>query len=316
MSNPVLREKLNKYKYHPPDSGSLSLSEVLYRMRDFRLLYILSMPYWIICFSLFIADVSMIFGSYGFDWQLFTSLIVFLTSLGIGILMLIRSFARKKDDSQRILRNMQSYLPGITEHYIESVCRDLSRGMPFLKSHSIAVLESYILGSRTVWSLDPVVIPKEEIVEAIYEVWHQYKIGDIVMKIHFLLKNGASVPVAVNDKFGSWLQVEALEQAGIKTVRYGISTKSSPTRLPPRPAQTVPAPAPQPPRAEPAKPDPLLLDRKLRSIVSSLSEEDRERILSKIKKGDKLPAIKDLNDTAHCGLINARPIVENYEKYF
>ena len=66
---------------------------------------------------------------------------------------------------------------------------------------------------------------------------------------------------------------------------------------------------------EELKADPEKFDAHLREVVSNLSGTDKATLVRLNEAGDKMEAIKKCQQWTGQGLINARDIVENYEKY-
>ena len=56
-----MNNKLTKYKYYPQDPKKLKLKEVLHKLRDYRLLFIFSIPLYLIWGSFVLAGISMTF---------------------------------------------------------------------------------------------------------------------------------------------------------------------------------------------------------------------------------------------------------------
>lgn len=245
-----MNDKLTKYEYYPKDPKKLKLKAVLHKLRDYRLLFIFSIPLYIMwgCFA--IACLTMPF-IYEFktakDYTDMVTMYIALIVSGLvifGIYMLI--FAVKKmTDSKAAVVNTKKYLQ-VPDCFIEDVENDLIKGMPFLKSHNLGISENYIFGNLTLINFTPVIIPKSEIVEIVYEIFegastliahngHVTNARNFYQNFFFRLKNGNYVPVQVNDKFKLDIALAALQNAGLKTVELnrnaaGNALKSKTTR--------------------------------------------------------------------------------------
>ena len=243
-------DKLNKYKYYPQDPKKLKLKEVLHKLRDYRLLFIFSIPLYLMWGSFVLAGISMTF-AYDFkasqdykDILTFYAILIGSGLLIFGFYMLI--FAIKKaTDTRAALANTKKYLE-VSDSFIEEVENDLAKGMPFLKNHNLGISENYILGNLTLNTFTPVIIPKNEVVEVLYEIFegasalivhngHVTNARNFYQNFFFRLKNGNYVPVQVNDKYKLDIALAAIQNAGLKTVEVnrnspGNSMNSKTTR--------------------------------------------------------------------------------------
>ena len=228
-----MKDKLGKYRYYPKNPKKLKLKEILHKLRDYRLLFIFSIPVFMMWGCLAIASISLPF-IYEFKSEkdrasmayLYIALVVSALVI-IGIYLLI--FAVKKaKDVKAVVTNTKKYLQ-ISDSFIEEVENDLEKGMPFLKSHNIGISENYIIGNLTLVNFTPVIIPKSEVVEIVYEIFegastvvahngHITNARNFYQNFFFRLKNGNYVPVQVNDKFKLDLALAALEKEGFKLI--------------------------------------------------------------------------------------------------
>lgn len=234
MAERSMKEKLTKYSYHPKNPKKLRLREVLHKLRDFRLLFIFSIPLWFMWIGAFLAVIT-VWISYPQMKQedttgmvLFTIGVVFAAALIVLIYFLI--FAIKKhQDMKTVVVNTRRYLPDLPEDFTKAVEKDLEKGMPYLKSHNLGISKNYVFGNLTLVNFTPVIIPKKEIVEVLYEIFegasttvahngHVTNARNFYQYFFFRLKNGNYVPVQVNDKFKLDLALAAIERAGLKTV--------------------------------------------------------------------------------------------------
>ena len=235
-------ERLKKYEYYPQDPRKLKLKAVLHKLRDYRLLFIFSIPLYMMWGGFAIACAVMPF-IYKFKSakdvsDMLTSYTALVASgLAIfGIYMLI--FAVKKaTDSRAAVANTKKYLE-VSDSFIEEVESDLAKGMPFLKSHNLGISENYIFGNLTLINFTPVIIPKSEVVEVIYEIFegsstliaHNGRVTNarnFYQNFFFRLKNGNYVPVQVNDKFKLDIALAAIQKAGLKTVELNRNAKGN-----------------------------------------------------------------------------------------
>ena len=245
-----MNDKLAKYEYNPKNPKKLKLKAVLHKLRDYRLLFIFSIPLYIMwgCFAAACVALPFIY-EFKTDkdyTDMATSYVALIVSglVLFGIYMLI--FAVKKlTDTKEAVANTKKYLQ-ISDSFIEEVENDLAKGMPFLKSHNLGISENYIFGNLTLINFTPVIIPKSEIVEVIYEIFegastlvahngHVTNARNFYQNFFFRLKNGNYVPVQVNDKFKLDIALAALQKAGLKTVKLnrnatGNEFKSKNTR--------------------------------------------------------------------------------------
>lgn len=228
-----MNDRLAKYEYYPKDPKKLKLKAVLHKLRDYRLLFIFSIPLYIMWGCLAIACITMTF-AYDFrtdqDYKDMAATYAVLLISGLlifGIYMLI--FAVKKlTDTRAAVNNTKKYL-WIPDNFTEEVEKDLANGMSFLKSHNLGISGNYIFGNLTLINFTPVIIPKSEVVEVIYEIFegastliahngHLTNARNFYQNFFFRLKNGNYVPVQVNDKFKLDIALAALQNAGLKTV--------------------------------------------------------------------------------------------------
>ena len=229
---------LKKYEYNPSDPKKLRLGEVLHKMRDLRLLYILSSPLWLMMLALALACIStwvssgMDPASYGEDssarW-IFTGITAGVFLVVFFIYFMINRILKNRDLRPQILQNMRMYLPGTPENIFDDVERDLSKGMPFLKDHNLGISNNFVIGNLELNKLNPVIIPRQEVVEVVCEIFEGRSLtiarnGGVTnarqfyQNFFFRLRNGNYIPVQVNDKFGLWIALAALRKAGYRTV--------------------------------------------------------------------------------------------------
>lgn len=230
-------ERIKKYAYYPANPKALTLQSVIHKMRDFRFLYVFTIPIWIFWGAGALAGIYCLFADLGRtktrdDYAfllIYNLVIIVLFFVNIGAYKLIHWKLKNKDVASILLNNTKQYLPQANQDLMGLVERDFANGLPFLKSHNLAVSNHFIIGSLNLNTLNPVVIPKEEVREVAYEIYEgDLRIipsgrgvtmtRDIVQNFNFRLNNGQSVPVQVNDKYNPDLALYALQRAGLKTV--------------------------------------------------------------------------------------------------
>ena len=237
-----MTDKLAKYEYRPADPKKLTLKAVLHKLRDYRLLFIFSIPVYIMWISFAIATISMCFiydfkSSKDYADMATTYAALIVSGLVIaGVYMLI--FAVKKaTDTKAAVANTKKYLQ-ISDSFAEEVENDLAKGMPFIKNHNLGISENYIIGNLTLINFTPVIIPKKEVVEVVYEIFegatttvahngHITNARNFYQNFFFRLKNGNYVPVQVNDKFKLDIALAAIQNSGIKTVELNRNAAAS-----------------------------------------------------------------------------------------
>ena len=228
-----MNDRLKRYEYYPKDPKKLKLKEVLHKLRDYRLLFIFSIPVCLIwgCFAA--ACIAMPF-IYEFKTEkdytdmIMSYIVLAVSALAIFVIYPIIFAVKKSTTSRAAVTNTKKYLQ-IPDSFTEDVENDLAKGMPFLKSHNLGISENYIFGNLTLVNFTPVIIPRSEIVEVVYEIFegnsalvahngHVTNARNFYQNFFFRLKNGNYVPVQVNDKFKLDIALAAIQQAGLKTI--------------------------------------------------------------------------------------------------
>lgn len=222
---------ISQYRYYPKDKEKLELDEIIFEMRDFRVLYIISIPIWALwgIITGAILAVYLTEGATATEWVVGIIIIFILFLIFGSIIPFIRYRAKNKSEKNRIIDNANTYLSDVGEDFLEQVQADLYKGLPFMKKHNLVISERYIIGSIKELGLDPIVIPKEQIQEIAYAIYEQmfYIRGlywELRQEFFFRLKNGKEIKVHVNDPFNSELALRALQGCGIKMI--DISSKS------------------------------------------------------------------------------------------
>ena len=218
---------MSQYRYYPEDKRKLELNEVIFKMRDFRLVWICVMfPMACLLFPINLACFSFVFLEASTIGSWIVSIVVMLCSLLLsgGVYIAIRSYMKHKDERQKILEHAKRFQLNTDESFIDQIQEDLYKGIPFVKSHNILVSENYIFGSLKETGLDLVVIPKEQIIEVVhkYESEWTFVVNGfhrlVKQQLVFKLKNGKNINVFVSDKFHPELAWQALKNSGIKVV--------------------------------------------------------------------------------------------------
>ena len=238
ISKKEIDNKLKNYEYHPSNPKKLRLKEILHKMRDLRLLYILSSPLWLIMLALTITCISTWVcdemntartGEDGSSRWVFTGITIGVYLAVFFIYYMINFILKNRNIRPQILQNIRAYLPGTPENIFDDVERDLAKGMPFLKNHNLGISENYVIGNLNLTTFNPVIIPKSEVVEVVYEIFegrsltiaHNGRLTNarqFYQNFFFRLRNGNYIPVQVNDKFMLWAAISALQKVGFKTV--------------------------------------------------------------------------------------------------
>jgi hypothetical protein len=238
-------EKLRKYEYRPANPGKLTVREVLHKLRDYRLLFIFSIPLYLMwgCFAIACAVLPFIYefkSDQDYADMMISYIILIISALVlIGIYIMIFT-VKKLTDTKAAVANTKKYLQ-ISDGFIEEVENDLAKGMPFLKNHNLGISENCIFGNLTLINFTPVIIPKSEVVEVIYEIFegastlvaHNGRVTNarnFYQYFFFRLRNGNYVPVQVNDKFRLDIALAALQKAGLKTVELDRSAAGNALR--------------------------------------------------------------------------------------
>lgn len=214
---------INQFRYDPEDKKELELNKIIFRVRDFRLLYVFSIPVWIIwaIFAASIISVYKLTDTTVTGWTVRIIIIFTLFVTVLGTIIFIRYRAKNKDYKNRIIENANTYLPDVGDDFPEQLQKDLYNGLPFLKKHNLIISERYIIGSLKSAFFNPVAIPKEQIREITYR---DYELITIKYHIHeqevfFRLKNGKEICMPVGDRGNLGLTLKALEDCGVPMFR-------------------------------------------------------------------------------------------------
>lgn len=206
---------MSQYRYYPEDKRSLELNEILFNMRDFRLLYIFSIPIWAVWGSITFGILAVYF------MEGATAIIIFiLFMIPLGIIILIRYRAKNKDKKNRIIENANTYLSNVGEDFLEQLQADLNKGLPFMKKNNLVISERYIIGSITDLVFNPIAIPKEQIREIAYVYYELVSIRYhfVVQEVYFRLKNEKEIRMPVGDRCNLDLTLRALEACGVPII--------------------------------------------------------------------------------------------------
>lgn len=216
---------ISQYRYYPEDKQKLELDEIIFKMKDFRVLCIISIPVWVLwgIITSAILAVYLTEGAATTEWIVGIIIIFALFLMLWGIIFFIRYNAKNRSERNRIIKNANTYLSGVGEDFLEQVQADLYKGLPFMKKHNLVISDNYIIGSIKELGLDPIVIPKEQIREIAYKIYtHMFYIKGLhrglKQEFYFRLKNGKEIKVHVNDKFYPELALSALQACGIKMI--------------------------------------------------------------------------------------------------
>ncbi len=215
---------MSQYRYYPENKRTLELNKILFNMRNFRLLYIFSIPVWAVWGSITFGILAVYF------MEGATAIIIFiLFMIPLSIIILIRYRAKNKDEKNRIIENANTYLSNVGEDFLEQLQADLNKGLPFMKKNNLVISERYIIGSITDLAFNPIAIPKEQIREIAYVYYEiaTIRYNLVVQEVYFRLKNGKEIRMPVGDRRNLGLTLRALEDCGVpiiditKEKRYG-----------------------------------------------------------------------------------------------
>lgn len=206
---------ISQYRYYPEDKRTLELNEILFWMRDFRVLYIAFIPVWaiwgIFVFSFFYVGVIVAEGAVGIIIKLI------LLTIPLGVIILIRRIAKSKDEKKRLIKNAHKYLSNVGEDFLEQLQADLNKGLPFMKKYNLVISDNYIIGSMADIVFNPMAIPKEQIGEIAYVYYEIVTIKRhyVVQEVYFRLKNGKEIRMSVGDRNNLGLTLRALKDCGV-----------------------------------------------------------------------------------------------------
>jgi hypothetical protein len=158
-----------------------------------------------------------------------TAVVIIGLPVAVYVIFRITGAIKLNISLKSLIPNTKKYLPDITESLLSDVESDISGGMRFLKKGHIGMSENYIIGSLTLKSFTPVIIPVSEVVEVLYESFEGEithlgidgtipDVSDFYQYLFFRLRNGNYVPVLINDEDDTASSLQALREAGIETV--------------------------------------------------------------------------------------------------
>ena len=209
---------INQYRYYPEDKKKLELDEIIRKMRDFRLLYIFSIPVWA-AWGGFLSVLLFAFMPKGIANDILvigiTVIFVWLV-IPLGTIIVLRLIVGNTDKKKDIIRNAYKYLSNVGEDFLEQLQADLYSGLRFMKKHNLIISNSYIIGSITNMAFSPMAIPKEQIREIAYAHYSQttIKYHFVIQEVYFRLKNGKEIMMPVGDRYNLGLTLRALEDCG------------------------------------------------------------------------------------------------------
>lgn len=215
---------MSQYRYFPEDKGELELNAVIFRLREFSLLYFFTVlgcvMFGFICFPALLVVYST--GGMTAAGLAVGIMLLFLLfgAIPFGGIVFARYRLKNKDEKNRIMANANKYLSNVGEDYLEQLQADLRKGLRFMKKHNLIISTDYIIGSMTnAWLpiVDPIAIPKEQLREIayVYYTWLSLKYRIVVQQIYFRLKNGKEIMMPVKDRYNIGLTLKALEECGV-----------------------------------------------------------------------------------------------------
>lgn len=230
----MVKEKtidMSKYRYYPEDKKKLELNEIIRKMRDFRLLYIFSIPVWA-AWGVYTSALLFAFMPESVAnniWVIEVSTIFLWLIVPLGTIIMLRLIAKNKDKKKEIMRNAYNYLSNVGDDFLEQLQADLYKGLPFMKKHNLVISNSYIIGSITDIVFSPMAIPKEQIREIAYAYYSisTVKYHIVVQEVYFRLKNSKEIRMTVGDRYNLGLTLRALESCGTPIIDISQEKKDS-----------------------------------------------------------------------------------------
>lgn len=220
----------SKYRYAPEDKRALELSEIIFQLREFwglNFIIILICSMMGIIYSFAFVAIYSTGGITGLGLGIgIVILCIIFVIIPLGIIVLIRKNAKKKDEKNKIIKNANTYLSNVGDDFLEQLQADLNKGLPFMKKHNLVISDRYIIGSLLTGTslnpmvFDPIAIPKEQIREIayVYYTWGTLRYRFVVQDVYFRLKNGKEVRLPVNDRHNIGLTLKALEDCRVPII--------------------------------------------------------------------------------------------------
>lgn len=230
----MVKEKtidMSQYRYYPEDKKKLELDEIIWKMRDSRLLYLFSIPVWA-AWGVFTSALLFAFMPESVAnniWVIRISAIFVWLIVPLATILALRFIAKNTDKKKKIMRNAYSYLSNVGDDFVEQLQVDLYSGLPFMKKHNLVISNGYVIGSITNMVFSPIAIPKEQIREIAYVYYSQstIKYHIVVQEVYFHLKNGKEIMMPVSDRYNLGLTLRALESCGTPIIDISQEKKYS-----------------------------------------------------------------------------------------
>lgn len=228
------KEKLidiSRYRYYPEDQKKLELDEIIWKMRDFRIWYLIFIPVW----AAWIGITSVFLFAFmpvslaDNIWIVRITAIFLWLIVPLVTIIVLRSIAKNTDEKKIIIRNAYQYLSNVGDDFLEQLQADLYKGLPFMKKHNLIISDRYIIGSITGTIRNPIAIPKEQIREIAYAYYSisTIKYHFVVQEVYFRLKNGKEIMMPVGDRYHLGLTLKALEDCGSPIIDISQEKKNS-----------------------------------------------------------------------------------------
>lgn len=209
---------MSQYRYDPEDKRKLELDEIIWKMWDFRLLFIITLPSWLLWVSFVVAFIVVCATSdvTATELVVFSAITLAAFLIPLGAMMTPVLIVRFMNEKNIILKNAYKYLSNVGDDFLEQLQTDLNKGLPFMKKRNLVISERYVIGSITYGILDPIAIPKEQIREIAYANYTVVTIKRImpVQEVFFRLENGKEISLSVSDPGNLGLTLRALEDCG------------------------------------------------------------------------------------------------------
>ncbi len=219
-------DDLSRYQYHPNNDKELTLENVIFKIRDLRLFYLLIMApvaLFILAFSAALISVLIMERDTTRPGERVVMVLIILIAwlCYFGAYKFYIFYVKKKDETQSILRNAKQYQINFDGDLIGAFRSDIKQGIRFLKNHNLMISNRFVMGSVADPQFDPILIPIDQIDHVEYDISQSYDLAlrrYVYQRFYFHTLNGRVITIYVNDKFNPDLALNALQANGINTV--------------------------------------------------------------------------------------------------
>ena len=214
---------LSDFRYYPEDEKELEIREILYKMRSFRALYIISFSFWAswgIAAAIMLLMLDIVTTK---ECIMGITVIIASFLIPLTVIVIVKRMIKNKDDVEKVMENAHIYLSDVGEDFLEQLQTDLYKGLSLMRKRNLVISDNYIIGSIGEMGFNPVVFPKDQIREIAYKVyesmfWASGFHWAFVQEFYFRLKNGNEIMIYVKDQDYPDLALKALENCGIKMI--------------------------------------------------------------------------------------------------